>query len=52
MTFRVNFISGLVWLIIGLAGILDRVNLFQAMSSKFSYILLPNLSAFPLHCLA
>ena len=26
MTFRVNFISGLVQLIIGLAGRLDRVN--------------------------
>ena len=52
MTFRVNLISGLVRLIIGLAGRLDRVKLFQAMNSKISYILLPNLSAFPLHCLA
>ena len=52
MTFRVNFICGLVQLIIGLAGRLDRVNLFKAMNSKISYILLLNLSAFPLHCLA
>ena len=52
MTFRVNFIFGLVWLIIGLAGRLDRVSLFQASNSKISYILLANLSAFPLNCLA
>ena len=29
---------------------LDRVSLSQGMNSKISYILLPNLSAFPLHC--
>ena len=52
MTFRFNFISGLEGLILGLAGGLDRVNLSQAMNSKISYILLPELSVFPLHCLA
>ena len=50
MTFWFNFITGLVWLILGLAGGLDRVTLLQAMNSKTSYILLPNLYAFALHC--
>ena len=52
MTFRFNFITGLVWLIFGLAGGLDRGTLLQAINSNISYILLPNLSAFPLQCSA